>query len=61
MTCLFDVNVLLAIADSHHVFPDPIHRWLNKSGRMTSPKFLLGESYGAFRAPLLARRYTPHS
>ena len=37
-----------------------IHRWLNKSGRMTSPKFLLGESYGAFRAPLLARRLAEH-
>ena len=30
MTCLFDINVLLAITDSHHVFHDPIHRWLNK-------------------------------
>jgi carboxypeptidase C (cathepsin A) len=33
-----------------------IRRWLDKSGRIASPKFLLGESYGGFRAPRLARR-----
>ncbi len=32
-----------------------IRRWLDKSGRIVSPKFLLGESYGGFRAPRLAR------
>jgi carboxypeptidase C (cathepsin A) len=37
-----------------------IHRWLSKSGRIASPKFLLGESYGAFRAPLLARHLAEH-
>ena len=33
-----------------------IRRWLDKSGRIGSPKYLLGESYGGFRAPRLARR-----
>ena len=30
MIWLFDVNVLLAIADSHHAFHDAIHRWLDQ-------------------------------
>ncbi len=34
--------------------------WLDKEGRFASPKFLLGESYGGFRAPLLARRLAEH-
>ena len=33
-----------------------IRRWLDKSGRIGSPKYLLGESYGGFRGPRLARR-----
>ncbi|MCI0755890.1 peptidase S10 [Roseomonas vastitatis] len=32
-----------------------IRRWLVAQGRLQSPKFLLGESYGGFRGPLLAR------
>jgi len=28
--------------------------WLNKNGRMTSPKYLVGESYGGYRVPRLA-------
>lgn len=28
MTWLFDVNVLIAIADGRHIFHAPIHRWL---------------------------------
>jgi carboxypeptidase C (cathepsin A) len=32
-----------------------IRRWLAQSGRITSPKFLVGESYGGFRGPRLAR------
>ena len=31
-----------------------IARWLRENDRMASPKFLLGESYGGFRAPLIA-------
>lgn len=37
-----------------------IRRWLDKSGRITSTKYLLGESYGGFRAPRLARRLAEH-
>jgi carboxypeptidase C (cathepsin A) len=37
-----------------------IRRWLDKSGRITSPKYLLGESYGGFRAPRLARQLAEH-
>jgi carboxypeptidase C (cathepsin A) len=32
-----------------------IRRWLDRNERIVSPKFLLGESYGGFRAPRLAR------
>ncbi len=34
---------------------ETIRRWLEASGRIQSPKFLLGESYGGFRVPRLAR------
>lgn len=37
-----------------------IRRWLDKSGRITSTKYLLGESYGGFRGPRLARRLAEH-
>jgi carboxypeptidase C (cathepsin A) len=32
-----------------------IHRWLQAQGRLASPKFIAGESYGGFRGPKLAR------
>lgn len=32
-----------------------IRRWLEAHGRLAAPKFVLGESYGGFRAPRLAR------
>jgi carboxypeptidase C (cathepsin A) len=32
-----------------------IRRWLEANGRVVSPKFLAGESYGGFRAPRIAR------
>lgn len=32
-----------------------IRRWLVQAGRFGSPKFLVGESYGGFRGPRLAR------
>ena len=31
-----------------------ITRWLTEEGRLASPKYFVGESYGAFRGPLLA-------
>jgi carboxypeptidase C (cathepsin A) len=33
-----------------------IARWLRENGRTTSPKFLIGESYGGFRVPLLIEK-----
>ena len=33
-----------------------IRRWLEANGRLASPKILVGESYGGFRGPRLARR-----
>ena len=32
-----------------------VHRWLQAQGRLASPKFIAGESYGGFRGPKLAR------
>jgi carboxypeptidase C (cathepsin A) len=34
---------------------DVVRQWLLAHGRMGSPKFILGESYGGFRGPRLAR------
>ena len=31
-----------------------IRRWLTQNGRLRSPKYVIGESYGGFRGPLLA-------
>jgi len=33
-----------------------IRKWLTQNHRLESPKFLVGESYGGFRGPKLARR-----
>ena len=33
---------------------ETVRRWLEANGRVASPKFLLGESYGGFRVPRLA-------
>ena len=34
---------------------EAIRRWLEANGRLASPKFIVGESYGGFRGPRLAR------
>jgi carboxypeptidase C (cathepsin A) len=36
-------------------FAEMIRRWLDRNGRMVSPKYLAGESYGGFRVPRLTR------
>ncbi len=41
-----DVDVLAAA----------IRRWLDRTGRLVSPKYILGESYGGFRGPRLVRK-----
>lgn len=33
-----------------------IRKWLVANGRLASPKYIFGESYGGFRAPKIARR-----
>jgi carboxypeptidase C (cathepsin A) len=33
-----------------------VRRWLDHSGRIVSPKYIMGESYGGFRAPRLAQK-----
>ena len=33
-----------------------VRKWLVANDRLTSPKFIVGESYGGFRAPKLARK-----
>jgi carboxypeptidase C (cathepsin A) len=37
---------------------EAIRRWLDRFDRNVSPKYLLGESYGGFRVPRLARELT---
>ena len=32
-----------------------IQKWIQKNGRLSSPKLLVGESYGGFRSPKIAR------
>lgn len=38
-----------------------IRRWLDRFDRMVSPKYILGESYGGFRGPLLAHELAEHN
>lgn len=45
----------LAVDADIRTLATTIHRWLAAHGRLTSPVFIVGESYGGFRAPLLAR------
>jgi carboxypeptidase C (cathepsin A) len=33
-----------------------IRKWVERAGRQASPKFIVGESYGGFRAPKIARQ-----
>jgi carboxypeptidase C (cathepsin A) len=54
---------LVSEADSKRLFystvPDiqylstAVYKWLVQNGRMTSPKYIIGESYGGFRGPRL--------
>src|SRR6185437_7858081 len=37
-----------------------IRRWLEKSGRLLSPKFIAGESYGGIRGPRVVRELQIH-
>ncbi|GJD47934.1 hypothetical protein OPKNFCMD_0647 [Methylobacterium crusticola] len=45
-----------AVDSDASVLAAAIARWLRTNDRLASPKFLLGESYGGFRGPLIARK-----
>lgn len=45
-----------SIESDASVLSSAIARWLRQSGRVASPKFFVGESYGGFRGPLIAAR-----
>jgi carboxypeptidase C (cathepsin A) len=63
-------RVLSGSADIRHRFwsvdgdvdylAEAVRRWLDRFDRNVSPKYLLGESYGGFRVPRLARRLAEH-
>ena len=42
-----------------HYLAEAIDLWLSESGRMLSPKYLIGESYGGYRVPRLAAICSP--
>lgn len=47
-------NRYLSIDGDIEVLAGFISRWLAENGRVKSPRYFLGESYGGFRGPLLA-------
>ncbi|WP_428490457.1 S10 family peptidase [Rhodopila sp.] len=47
---------LLSVGGDVDVLAQAIRRWLDLSGRGLSPIYILGESYGGFRGPRLARK-----
>lgn len=49
-------NRYYAVESDASVLSAAIARWLRNNDRMGSPKFFLGESYGGFRGPLIARK-----
>ncbi len=49
-------NRLLSVEGDIEALATVMTRWLKENGRLTSPKFFTGESYGGFRGPLLAEK-----
>ncbi|HSP26237.1 MAG TPA: peptidase S10, partial [Saliniramus sp.] len=47
-------NRYLSIDGDADALSDFIFRWLGQNGRIGSPKYFIGESYGGFRGPLIA-------
>ena len=41
-----------------HYLSEVIFQWLRANGRMSSPKYLIGESYGGYRVPRIAEYLT---
>jgi carboxypeptidase C (cathepsin A) len=48
-------RTLWSVAGDTEYLSEAMRRWLDRFDRDVSPKYLLGESYGGFRAPRLAR------
>ncbi len=46
---------LWSVSGDIDALAEVVRRWLDRAGRIASPKFILGESYGGFRGPRLAR------
>ena len=44
-----------SVEGDNRALAEAIRRWLTDHGRLASPKFIAGESYGGFRAPRLAK------
>jgi carboxypeptidase C (cathepsin A) len=44
---------MTADADVHYL-SEVIYQWLSRNGRIRSPKYLVGESYGGYRVPRIA-------
>ncbi|KMO34644.1 peptidase S10 [Methylobacterium variabile] len=51
-----DAKRYYAVESDAAVLSAAIARWLRTNDRLTSPKFFVGESYGGFRGPLIARK-----
>ncbi|WP_298959201.1 peptidase S10 [uncultured Methylobacterium sp.] len=51
-----DAKRFYAVDADAAILASAIARWLRANDRMTAPKFFLGESYGGFRGPLVARK-----
>ncbi|KAA2236533.1 S10 family peptidase [Salinarimonas soli] len=49
-------NRLLSVEGDIDALATIVSRWLKDNGRLASPKFFVGESYGGFRGPLLAEK-----
>lgn len=46
---------MLSVDGDIDMLASVMRRWLEANGRLLSPKFIVGESYGGFRGPKLAR------
>jgi carboxypeptidase C (cathepsin A) len=47
---------LWSVGGDIDVLAQAVRRWLDHSGRIVSPKYILGESYGGFRGPKLVQK-----
>jgi carboxypeptidase C (cathepsin A) len=47
---------LWSVGGDIEILARAVRRWLDHNGRIVSPKYILGESYGGFRAPRLAQQ-----